>query len=49
MHDPASVDVTLSMINSFFLTLKTRQRPILSTFDYLFFLEGIKIVLNSDL
>jgi hypothetical protein len=49
LNEPATVEVTLNMIDSFFQTLSTRQRLIPSTFDYHFFLEGIKMVLHSDL
>jgi hypothetical protein len=37
------------MVDLFFTALKTNQRPIPGTFDYKFFVEGVKLVLDSDL
>jgi hypothetical protein len=49
INDPVAVDTTINMINSFFISLVAHQRLVPSTFDYHFFLEGLKIVLESNL
>lgn len=49
LNDPSAVETTLNMIDSYFISLAAHQRPIPSTFDYHFFLEGLKMVLGSDL
>jgi hypothetical protein len=47
INDHDAVEITLDMIDSFFKCIKQNKRQIPSTFDYIFFLEGLKLVLNS--
>lgn len=47
INDPDTVQVTFEMIDDFLLSIKKNLRYIPGTFDYKYFLEGIKIVLNS--
>lgn len=47
VNDPEAVDIAIEMIDSFFNSIKTNNRTIPNTFDYMYFLEGLKILLNS--
>lgn len=45
LNDPLSVETTLNLIDSYFISLAAHQRLISSTFDYHFFLEDLKMIL----
>jgi hypothetical protein len=45
LNDPLAVETTLNMIDSYFISLAAHQSFVPSTFDYHFFLEGLKMVL----
>ena len=47
VNDSEAVDIAIEMIDSFFEFIKNNNRTIPNTFDYKYFLEGLKILLNS--
>lgn len=49
LNDPDTVQTTFEMIDGFLNSIKKNLRYIPGTFDYKYFMEGMKTVLNSEL
>lgn len=49
LHEPETTFIAFQMVDQFLTAIKSNQRPIPGTFDYKFFVEGVKLVLDSDL
>ena len=48
VNDYDSVATTFDLFDRFFKSIKTKERLIAGTFDYMYLLQGIKIVLKSE-
>ena len=49
LNDGDTVQITFEMIDDFLLSIKKNLRYIPGTFDYKYFMSGMKMVLNSEI